>query len=235
MVLLDWIYPPSCALCECPLQSGRCLCDGCAMSLPRLRAPFCGACGEMFEGKIQGDFSCPNCEGLKFAFRFARPAMVRDPSTLELIHRLKYGREVHLAAELGRLGVAGLADPRFSDALAERWPLVPVPLHWRRRRKRHFNQSAEIARAIAKQTRLPLLHALKRVKSTDTQTRLNRRQRMANLRGAFEVTRCGRRAKKRGAIIVDDVLTTGSTVHACAQALKRAGYGEVMVLTVMRG
>ncbi len=235
MGLLDWVYPSACVLCEEPLRMGRSLCEGCADGLPRLVPPYCEACGEMFEGRIEGGFTCPNCDGLKFAFEFARPALLRDERSLELVHRLKYGKEVHLANELGRLAAEALEDDRFSQALHERWSLVPVPLHWRRRRKRHFNQSAEIARAISKQVGLPVLDALRRVKPTSTQTRLNRHQRMANLKGAFALTRHGRSASEQGVILVDDVLTTGSTVHACAHELKRAGMKRVVVLTVMRG
>ena len=150
MWLLDRVYPSSCVLCDEVLKGGRSLCACCSEQLPRLQRPFCESCGEMFEGKIDGDFACPNCEDLTFVFKFARPALPRDDRTLEMVHRLKYGRELHLADELGRLAALGLDDTRFVPALAGKWPLVPVPLHRKRLRHRHFNQSAEIARALSK-------------------------------------------------------------------------------------
>ena len=235
---LDLIYPPLCALCGANLSHGRALCDACDGTLPRLAEPFCQTCGEMFPGIIAGPFACPNCSDLSFAFEFARPAMVRDEQTLELIHRLKYHRDNSLAAELGRLACEAFADPRLAPALAGSWPLVPVPLHRRRLRYRHFNQAEEIARVLARHTGLPVLHALRRIRRTDTQTRLTRKQRMENLRGAFQITRRGRRwidAATTGAVLVDDVLTTGSTVHECAATLRRAGFRKVVVVTVMRG
>lgn len=237
--MLDLLYPPVCALCGTNLIHGRALCDACDADLPRLAAPFCQSCGEMFPGKIDGPFACPNCSELSFAFEFARPATVRDDRTLDLIHRLKYGREIHVAGELGRLASeAFAADPRLAPALDARWPLVPVPLHRKRLRHRHFNQAGEIARALAGHTGLPVLHALRRIRQTDTQTRLNRKQRMENLRGAFQITRQGRRwieSSAAGAVLIDDVLTTGSTVHECAKTLHHAGFRRVVVVTVMRG
>ena len=236
--LLDLLYPPVCTVCGENLTHGRALCDACYVDLPRLTDPFCERCGEMFQGRIDGEFTCPNCHELSFDFEFARPAMVRDERTLDLIHRLKYGREIHLAAELGRLAGGAFTDPRLAPALTESWPLVPVPLHRARLRHRHFNQAEEIARVLAKQFGLPVLKALRRTRQTDTQTRLSRQQRMANLRGAFTVSRSGHRwldTSPAGAVLIDDVLTTGATVHECAKTLRRAGLRTIVVVTVMRG
>lgn len=234
---LDLLYPPSCAVCGTGLADGRALCDACDADLPRLAEPFCETCGEPFQGEIEGSFDCPNCSMLSFFFEFARPAMLRDERTLDMIHRLKYGRELHLAKDLGRLAAESFADPRLAAALAGGWPLVPVPLHRGRLQHRHFNQAAEIARVLGLHTGLPLLHALRRIRSTEHQTALTRAQRLENLRGAFGVSRAGRRGagEQAGAILVDDVLTTGSTVDECAKTLRRAGFQKVVVVTVMRG
>jgi ComF family protein len=237
--VLDLLYPSSCALCRKSLKDGRALCGECEEDLPRLTAPFCQSCGEMFQGEIELPFACPNCQHLKFAFEFARPAMLRDERTLDLIHRLKYGREIYLAGELGSLASHAFVDPRLVPAVTGAWPLVPVPLHRKRLRHRHFNQAEEIARALSAHTGLPLLKALKRNRQTETQTLLSRKQRMENLRGAFSITRSGHRwinrASVDGVVLLDDVLTTGSTVHECAATLRRAGFHKVFVVTVMRG
>lgn len=235
---LDLLYPPICALCRANLSDGRALCDDCDQDLPRLSPPFCQRCGEAFQGRIEDEFVCPNCSDLKFAFEFARSALVRDERTLEMIHRFKYGRELHLAQDLGWLAAESFADPRLAIALAERWPLVPVPLHRQRLQHRHFNQAEEICRVLAQRTGLPQIKALKRIRSTEHQTRLSRTQRMENLRGAFIVTRAGRRRVEKspaGVVLVDDVFTTGSTVDECAKILRRAGFQRVFVVTVMRG
>ncbi len=235
---LDLLYPPICEVCGEGLRHGRALCGVCAVDLPRLTAPFCKSCGEAFEGEINGDFTCPNCAKLKFSFEFARPAMVRDERTLHLIHRLKYGREIFLAAELGRLGAGAFIDPRLAIALAEKWPLVPVPLFHKREQARHFNQAHELARAIATDVKLPLLNALLRIRSTETQTLLTRKQRLENLSGAFSLTKSARQwiaQNPNGAVLIDDVLTTGATVDECAKTLQKGGFQRIFVLTIMRG
>lgn len=235
---MDFLYPPVCAVCSVGLSHGRALCPACAADLPRLTEPFCKSCGEMFDGAIDGDFTCPNCHGLKLAFNFARPALVRDERTLDLIHRLKYKREIHLARELAGLAAEALADPRFSTAIAGAWPLVPVPIHRKRLRHRHFNQAEEISIPLAKLTGLPVINALTRIRETGTQTRLSRKQRMENLHAAFDITRAGKHwleTQPQGAILVDDVLTTGSTINECAKTLRRAGIKTILAITVMRG
>lgn len=236
--LADLLYPPLCACCGETASSGRALCGGCHGRLPRLASPFCRICGEARDGRIEGAFSCPNCRGLSFAFDFVRPALVWSEPARDLIHRLKYGREIHLARELGGLAAEAFEDPRLASPLAGRWPLVPVPLHRSRFQHRHFNQAEEIARGLAQATGLPVVRALRRVRRTDSQTRLSRARRLENLRGAFVPTSAGRSLAGSGAggvVLVDDVFTTGATVHECARVLKRAGVQNVIVVTLMRG
>ncbi len=239
--LLDWIYPPVCTLCEVALRGDRCLCDSCSDAIPRIVIPFCDVCGESFPGQIEGSFECPNCTGLSFHFEFARAALDRSDEALELIHRLKYGRQIHLARELGRLASEAFTDRRLALVMEDKWPLVPVPLHPSRKRERYFNQAEEIALAVSEETGLAVENRLRRVRKTVTQTRLSRAQRMENLKGAFETRRQGRFLKTEpyppspGAILIDDVFTTGSTVDACAKVLKASGVERVAVLTVLRG
>lgn len=234
--VLDWLYPPACGLCGEVQKEGRMLCVDCDAGLPRLEEPFCARCGEHFEGRIDDEFVCPNCDDLRFSFDFARPAMRLDERTRELVHGLKYGRRIHLAGELGRLTAEAFRDERLAAALEEKWPLVPVPLHRSRLTWRHFNQAAEIARGVSRRVGLPVLDGLARVRATTTQTRLTRVQRLENLKGAFRMRKAAERWEgKEGAVLVDDVLTTGSTIEACAKELKRAGFRRVVAVAVMRG
>lgn len=240
--LLDCVYPPICALCGEGLSQGKALCESCCSQMPQIAPPFCDVCGEHFKGQIDGDFSCPNCKGISFHFEFARAAMDRSDGILDLIHRLKYGREIHLAGDMGKLAcLAFSSDRRLGVALEEKWPLVPVPLHRLRQMNRQFNQAEEISRAISSETGLPVIRMVKRVRKTETQTRLSRRQRMENLKGAFKLRKTwgmknpASSLEAPGVILVDDVFTTGSTVDACSKVLRKAGVGRVAVLTVMRG
>ncbi|MEK7951867.1 ComF family protein [Luteolibacter soli] len=237
--MYDLLYPGRCRRCWSGLEAGRALCDGCADELPGLNEPFCEQCGEEHEGRIESAFSCVNCRGQTFSFEFARPAVPHHPALLEMIHELKYTRRIELVEELARLGARAFRDDaRLAVALEEGWPLVPVPLHRGRKLWRHFNQAEEIARPLAKQTGLPLCQALARTRGTGTQTSLSRVERLKNLRGAFELTWAGRRfaaGKPPGAVIVDDVFTTGATTGECARVLRKAGVQKVVVVTVMRG
>ena len=236
MKFLDWIYPPICEVCGCGLTDGQTICASCAEAMPLMTPPFCEVCGEKFHGKIDESFACVNCKGASFHFDFARAALFRCDKALELIHKLKYDKQIHLAADLGKLACAALEDPRLAIALEEKWPLVPVPLHRSRLMDRQFNQAEEIARGISLQTQLPIQLLLKRRRRTDTQTRLSRKQRMENLKNAFTMRQpFASEQLASGYLLVDDVFTTGSTVNECAKVLRKAGAQKVAVLTVMRG
>ena len=236
---MDVLYPPVCAGCDLTLNRGRALCDACDADLPRLEAPFCQCCGEPFAGKVDVAATCPRCLEEQPVYDFARPVLSRSKPALELIHRFKYLREIHLAGELGRIATEAFEDRRLTDALRDSWPLVPVPLHRSRQRKRHFNQASEIARVLGRNRGSPVVPLLKRIRATGTQTKLTREQRRKNLHGAFELSRGGRRwleeHQPMGVVLVDDVLTTGATVEECAKVLIKAGVDQVAVVTVMRG
>ena len=128
----------------------------------------------------------------------------------------------------------------LGDFLARALPLdetydavVPVPLHWFRRFRRGFNQAALLARQIARKRNLPVLQVVRRVRATRTQTGLTNSKRRLNVAGAFRMRR-GRPVDGLRILLVDDVMTTGSTASACAAARKRAGAKSVTLLTVAR-
>jgi ComF family protein len=108
--------------------------------------------------------------------------------------------------------------------------VVPVPLHASRRRHRGFNQAADLARWL----NVPVVHALRRVRATPTQTGLPAAQRHRNMRNAFALTRAGSAVRGSIVVIVDDVSTTGATLEACARLLKEGGAVEVRALTAAR-
>lgn len=238
--ILEYLYPPACEFCDVSLVGKRGLCNSCADGLGRVRSPFCDVCGEPFTGEIEGSFECPNCTGLSLYFEFARATLKRSDRALDLVHRLKYGRQIDLAEELGKLACESFTDRRLAIALEERWPLIPVPLHASRKRKRYFNQAEELAKVIGSETNLPVLNALRRIRSTTTQTTLTRAQRLDNLKGAFilslkKSSSSTEKSLPSKVILVDDVFTTGSTVDACAKVLRKAGVERIAVLTVVRG
>jgi ComF family protein len=145
----------------------------------------------------------------------------------ELIHLFKYGRIRTLGRPLaGHLISAFPRDERFDV-------IVPMPLHWLRRWQRGFNQSALLAKEIARRCGIPVIRAARRRRSTAPQAGLSNARRRVNVAGAFAPTR---RGSVRGlrVLLVDDVMTTGATASACARALKNAGARYVAVLTLAR-
>lgn len=147
-----------------------------------------------------------------------------EPPFDRVIHGLKYGRLDFLGAQLAR----GLWS-RHGHQLEEAELVVPVPLHWRRRLSRGYNQAEEIARPLARLLDRPLLRAVWRVRATPPQTRRDRRHRQANVAGAFRA-RCTSRLAGRHVLIIDDVATTGSTLEATAVCLQAAGVRSIVAL-----
>ncbi len=165
------------------------------------------------------------------AFDHARAAMRFSDVARDLVHLLKYGDRLDLVKPFANwMTRAGNEILRDADLL------IPVPLHWTRLFQRRFNQSAELARAISRQTKLPVLDdVLVRVRATSPQVGLARDERAKNVHGAFAVEKNSRtKLKAKRIVLVDDVLTTGATANACARVLRRAGAARIDVLTLTR-
>jgi ComF family protein len=126
----------------------------------------------------------------------------------------------------------GFRDPRIARLSVD--ALVPVPLHPARQREREFNQSEVLAQLASARLHRPVMDCLVRRRYTVTQTHFHREERLENLRDAFSLRR-GSDVDGLALALVDDVLTTGSTAHACAEVLKEAGASAVVVITVARG
>ncbi|HMD70268.1 MAG TPA: ComF family protein [Bryobacteraceae bacterium] len=149
----------------------------------------------------------------------------------ELIHLYKYGRVKTMARPLAGLLARALPRDECFDAV------TPVPLHWRRLWSRGFNQAELLARAVARRSGIPMVPALRRMRSTAAQAGLSNSARRKNVAAAFRVRRTRGFARKlagRRILLIDDVLTTGATAAACANALKRAGAARVALLTIAR-
>lgn len=231
---LNFIYPPVCQLCgkERAGAAEGYVGGNCWSGVRFITAPFCQRCGLPYPGHITQEFRCENCAEMEFSFCSARSAVAANGLVLDVIHRYKYNRAVWFEPFLGDLLVRQAA-PTLSQ---EKWDvIVPVPLHPVKERERNFNQAHCLARHLGRALRLPVNNRLlHRVKFTDTQTKLTRPQRAANMNNAFAPC-SGTRLNGAKVILVDDVLTTGATTDACAHALRRVGAGEVCVWTVARG
>lgn len=225
-------YPPHCVNCSIALENEESLCEECQKSMEPISAPFCEVCSQPFEGMFPSEFTCSNCEERDLSFSCSVSAYRSKGIVRELVHRFKYNRETHLRRQLAAWLAESLLDVRIQSEPFEL--LVPVPLHPTRQRKRQFNQAEVLARSVAKRHGLPVLNALRRIRKTESQTRLDRRERMENLRNAFEL-RKNVDVSGRHLVLVDDVFTTGSTIGECARVLKGAGASSVRAITVARG
>src|SRR5437763_16512509 len=227
---LDVALPQLCAACREPVE-GTGLCAACWSKLSFIAPPYCERLGIPFP--FDGGPGLLSMEAIADppAYQRARAAVRYDEIARSLVHALEYGDRLDLAPMMGRwMARAG------RQLLAEADALVPVPLHWRRQWARRFNQSALLAGIVSKASGVPVAHgALKRVKATAQQVGLARSERALNVQGGFGVAAPAKpEATGRRLVLVDDVLTSGATVEACARALLRVGAANVDVLVFAR-
>ncbi len=230
-VALDGVLPPLCASCRAPIADAGGLCPACWARMSFIAPPWCERLGIPFVYDPGPGVLSMEAIADPPAYDRARAAVRYDDVARDLVHRLKYGDRLDLAAAMGRwMARAG------RDLLDDADALVPVPLHWRRLWGRRFNQAAALARAAASDKGLPVLTvALKRKRVTAQQVGLSRSARATNVQGAFAVTPEGKVAiHGKRIVLVDDVLTSGATLDACARALWRAGARNVDVLVFAR-
>jgi len=209
------------------------VCPECLRHVEPLSAEyFCKSCRTPFQNAFPLDEQgqCALCRnglrGFDAAYCFgAYEGVLRD-----LLHIYKYGRVRTLARPLGDLLARALARDEQVDLV------TAVPLHWRRRWQRGFNQAELLAREIARRSGIPFARTLRRVRPTRAQTGLSNTARRRNVVAAFTCRRAMRDGELRGrrVLLIDDVMTTGSTAAACAHTLKGAGAARVALLTVAR-
>ena len=194
--------------------------------------PFCSLCGDPVAGTIDHHFTCYSCSEKSPKFDLARSAARYEGVVGEALRQLKYEKAFWLIPDLATL---------LQLCIQAEYPhqtfdlLVPVPLHHVRRRARGYNQSALLTQALTRKIggkNSPRL--LRRIRPTISQTNLTAQQRLSNVTHAFQL---GKKKKLAGEsiLLVDDVMTTGATVNACAKALKKGGAASVHVITVARG
>ncbi|MBT6138434.1 MAG: ComF family protein [Rhodospirillaceae bacterium] len=231
---VDAILPPRCASCGETLAEPHGLCAQCWPNLAFISHPFCGVCGVPFEYEVGQRALCAGCIADPPEYTRARAAFIYDDASRPLILRFKHGDELHTAPTLGRLMArAG------STLLTDTDVIVPVPLHRTRLLARRYNQALELARvlggALGDFSPPVVPDALIRKRRTPSQGHLSRAARARNVRGAF-IIRADRRTSIAGkrVLLIDDVITTGATVRACARALLRAGAQTVDVLALAR-
>jgi ComF family protein len=227
---LDIALPTLCVACREPVD-GEGVCAACWTKLSFIAPPYCPRLGIPFVYDPGPDMLSMEAIASPPAYQRARAAVRYDEVARTLVHALKYQDRTDLAPAMGRwMARAG------RELLEDADLVIPVPLHWRRAWHRRYNQSGALARVIERQSGVRLEgDLLRRVRATEQQVGLSRPQRASNVQGAFEVS-ADRRSEIHGrrVVLVDDVLTSGATVDACARALLRAKAAQVDVLVFAR-
>lgn len=223
--LQKFLFPPVCLICGQAGQSDLDCCPGCETELPRLKGQ-CARCGLELDSDRP---LCGRCSMALPSFDATWPAFAYQNEIEKLVRRFKFHSDLAAGRLLGKLLAGRL------KALGAGRPdvMMPVPLHARRLLLRGFNQSALLCRDLAAQMDgLPWIDGLKRIRDTATQIHLPADRRAANVRGAFALVHLPKTT--RHVALVDDVMTTGSTLNECARILRSAGVERVEVWVVAR-
>ncbi|MBP8975529.1 MAG: ComF family protein [Bacteroidetes bacterium] len=212
----DFVYPSLCLLCKAPVKSFQCICEPCWDSLPRVS--FDSALYLDTNRKIT---STSLVDDVVSCFIFES-----NGSFQQIIHALKYQGVTSVGGELGSFIANSLKSKNiFPDCI------IPIPLHKQKYRERGYNQSEIIARGIAKILSIPVeKKVVKRIRYTQSQTKLSAEERHKNMDGAFTLNPSqASQIENKSCLLVDDVITTGSTMLACASALKVAHPAKLFV------
>jgi ComF family protein len=228
--VLDLLLPQNCLACDTPVAEAGQFCLGCFRRANFISAPLCACCGVPLPYHAAGAGGlCGPCATVTPAFTQARAALRYDEIAQKLILPFKYADRTDLSA-----GLARLMQRPGAALLAAADMLIPVPLHKSRLRERRYNQAALLAQALARMAAKPCLpDALIRCKATAPLARMDVSQRQAELTDAITL-RPGFSPAGRRVLLIDDVMTSGTTANACAAALRAAGAKRVDVLTAAR-
>ena len=238
--VINLLYPPACLLCGTrrsapPAEahadpSSDAVCAACQQAMPTSGSPVCARCGIALPGAFDAVVECATCRTLPLAFEMARAPWQYAGPTQNAVRQFKYHRRWRLGRWLAREMVV---TARRSFPLDEIASVLPVPLHWAKRRLKGYNPAEHLASVVAQSLDKPCeLRALRRTRWTATQTQLSGHERFRNVQRAFVASPA--LVHDRKMLLIDDVLTSGATAHACALTLKAAGAQAVFVLTAAR-
>jgi len=206
------------------------MCARCMEGIRRIGHPLCPTCGRPFQAGAD-DHQCGECAAENPLFDRLRSAAFYDGPMRDAILRYKFNGRTSLVKLLGDAAIEAF-NTEFGDSEID--SIIPVPLHASRLRWRGFNQSLLLARHIADRKKLWVdAYSLQRTRPTVPQVRLTPKQRVENVKGAFAVSR-KQFVDGRNILLVDDITTTGSTIHECSKALRKAGAAKIYALTVAR-
>lgn len=229
---LDAVYPPRCLTCGDVVDGDYGLCGSCWREAAFIGGTVCDSCGVPLPGEVGNEaVTCDSCMHAPPPWSRGRAALLYRDTGRKLVLALKHGDRQEIARPAG-LWLAQAAAPLITPNTL----IAPVPLHWQRMIKRRFNQSALLAKALARQVDRPMApDLLQRFRRTRTLDGLGRVERQEAVENSIRVHPHRRhRLIGRPVLIVDDVMTSGATLAACTQACRDAGAGPICVVTLAR-
>lgn len=216
------LFPQSCLLCSSWQAGSLGICNGCLDAMPWHTGNTCPQCALPSRGNIL----CGQCLKTPPAFDATQSLFQYQFPLSAILQQYKYGQLLSLARTMGLLLAQHVGSQLAADCI------IPMPLHRKRLQERSFNQSAEIAKVVSEQLHIPLaLQACARIKATPPQASLPYKQRIRNMKGAFE---CRATLTDMRVILLDDVMTTGASLDALAKTVKAAGASHVECWVIAR-
>ena len=233
--LLSNLFPSRCILCSKTIGATAVnvnieICEACYNALP-FNNSCCVRCALPLAEDVSEDTLCGRCIQQLPEYHYAHSIFRYEGDIVELVHRLKFSEKITYAHSIGEILFSAF---KADEILRVEMPdcILPVPLHPARLRQRGFNQSIEIARVLSNEYDIPIVsNAVVRQRSTISQTGLKARERQKNIRGAFSIVD---ELRDKHVLIIDDVVTTGSTVNELTKLLKKNHVERVGVLSVAR-
>lgn len=229
--VLDFLFPQDikCIFCGEEVNENEfCLCDKCSNEVDKC-VKICDCCGAVIKSEAK---FCVVCLNNKREFDFARAPYVYKGKVIEAVHNFKYNGAKYLAKPFAKLMLSSFNElNKLSGGFDF---IIPVPMHKDKLKKRKYNQAKLLADEVAKLTNLPVEdNLLVKVKNTESQTKLARKERFKNMKDVFEITD-KRKVKNKNILIVDDILTTGATTESMAKLLRKYHANKISVLTFAR-
>ncbi len=216
----DILLPPSCAICGGESLSEQNLCAECFGQISFLPAYKCKKCGFKAE-QLNDEMICGDCSHHPPIFDYFYGVSEYDEFSASLISRLKFGDQLYLLPCLSHLMASAFPETEESER-KENMIITGVPIYWRRRLKRRYNQSDELARYIARYKNISFIpNLVQRIRYTEPQLGKTGSQRRKNLKQAFRLNKKYENIKNAHVILVDDVMTTGTTLQSVAKILKK--------------
>jgi competence protein ComFC len=233
LTFIHLLYPTKCVVCsEWLLSLERGVCAQCLAHITPLREPVCKKCSRELPRYGNQTHICSSCQSSRYLFRRCFAVVRYDDITKKIFHAVKFQKRKSYLTIFSSHVEEKLAVVK--NELRAYDIVIPVPLDRHREQEREFNQSAVLAKKISNYLTIPLNSSvLKRIKRSIPQSRLARKERLENLKGAF-IIKGMKKISGKSILLVDDVFTTGSTVNECAKVLKEAGARQVSVITLAR-